>query len=101
MPQHSQRRGPRKTQGRKQSSSSNSTRRNSPSFNAVVESVNSGKVRITGGKYYPLRRKSGLRMENIFPGASVHIVGHKIAKINHKENAKNGYTMGQQGGWFW
>jgi hypothetical protein len=40
-------------------------------------------------------------MENIFPGASVHIVGHKIAKINHKENPKNGYTMGQQGGWFW
>jgi hypothetical protein len=40
-------------------------------------------------------------MEDIFPGASVHIVGHKIVKINHNENAKNRYTMGQQGGWFW
>jgi hypothetical protein len=90
----------RKTQGRKQTTSSNLTRRNRSAFNAVVESVNSGKVRITGGKYYPLQRKAGLRMEDIFPGASVHVVGHKIVKINHKENARDGYTIGQQGGWF-
>jgi hypothetical protein len=95
MPKHSQYRTTQKHKpftGRKANSSN--TRRNAD-FTATVESVSSGKIRVgPDGKYYPLQKRLGLKLEDVHPGVKVRIQGHKIVDIlQPSEN--------QFGGWFW
>jgi hypothetical protein len=95
MPQHTNRRTQKHKPftGRKQRSS-NLTRRNA-NFIATVDSVSSGKIRVgPDGKFYPLQKGKGLKMDDIYPGVQVRIQGHKIVDILQPSG-------NQFGGWFW